>query len=362
MSFKINDHVENLFTHEKGVITGFLDGETAYVAVDGTEIPIFLEFLKKIEAPVTPQVPQKSRIKVVKKQSPAQAAKKINTLGINLKADDLPDYGIRLLLQPFYHADGDLHYFLVFLQNDSGQPLNFDYRFRIQDREHFSLKKDLAARDHIMLHSFDFEAFNEKPHLSFEFQSLGQLKGANARTFSKTYRPKPKMVLQSKKYLRIVEADGYIISLYNKLPKSVQQVPIIQPKEAVDPKQMKINMLLNKFEENEPTHTPAKDKVKIHAKDRIIDLHIEQLITDWKHLPKNNLLTIQIQHFQKEIEQAIKNKEPNMVVIHGIGKGKLKNQIIKHLRFYPEVTNFKNEFDPRYGFGATKIYFEYEED
>ncbi|RQH21817.1 hypothetical protein D5R40_31195 [Okeania hirsuta] len=44
-------------------------------------------------------------------------------------------------------------------------------------------------------------------------------------------------------------------------------------------------------------------------------------------------------------------------VIHGVGEGKLRNAIATRLIKYPEVVSFKNEFHPRYGFGATEIIF-----
>jgi dsDNA-specific endonuclease/ATPase MutS2 len=44
-------------------------------------------------------------------------------------------------------------------------------------------------------------------------------------------------------------------------------------------------------------------------------------------------------------------------VIHGLGKGKLKNEIATRLINHPEVKTFKNEYHPKYGFGATEIIF-----
>ena len=48
-----------------------------------------------------------------------------------------------------------------------------------------------------------------------------------------------------------------------------------------------------------------------------------------------------------------------MIVIHGLGKGKLREEVMRLLREYKEVAHFKNEYHPKYGFGATEISFEY---
>jgi dsDNA-specific endonuclease/ATPase MutS2 len=44
-------------------------------------------------------------------------------------------------------------------------------------------------------------------------------------------------------------------------------------------------------------------------------------------------------------------------VIHGVGEGKLRDVISTQLMQMTEVKSFKNEFHPRYGFGATEVIF-----
>ena len=46
-----------------------------------------------------------------------------------------------------------------------------------------------------------------------------------------------------------------------------------------------------------------------------------------------------------------------MIVIHGVGKGKLKDEVHKVLRQVPEIKSFTNEWMGGYGFGATEIHF-----
>jgi dsDNA-specific endonuclease/ATPase MutS2 len=46
-------------------------------------------------------------------------------------------------------------------------------------------------------------------------------------------------------------------------------------------------------------------------------------------------------------------------VIHGIGEGKLRDEIHDILRLKKEVKSFVNQYDPRFGYGATEIFFQY---
>jgi dsDNA-specific endonuclease/ATPase MutS2 len=51
--------------------------------------------------------------------------------------------------------------------------------------------------------------------------------------------------------------------------------------------------------------------------------------------------------------------QPDLIVIHGVGKGKLKDEIHQILKQKKEVKNFIHRYHPRYGYGATEIYFAY---
>ena len=51
--------------------------------------------------------------------------------------------------------------------------------------------------------------------------------------------------------------------------------------------------------------------------------------------------------------------QPNLVVIHGVGKGVLRDEIHSLLKTRKEVKNFVNQYDSRFGYGATEIFFQY---
>jgi len=87
--------------------------------------------------------------------------------------------------------------------------------------------------------------------------------------------------------------------------------------------------------------------------------HIEKLANDWQHLSSIQKLSLQIQTFEKYIDLAIAHHLPSMVVIHGIGTGKLKEELHEILKYRKDVKSFVNQYDPRYGYGATEIFFQY---
>ena len=65
-----------------------------------------------------------------------------------------------------------------------------------------------------------------------------------------------------------------------------------------------------------------------------MDLHIEKL-TDWRHLSNFEMLTMQLNTFEKYLDLAIAHHQHNLIVIHGVGTGKLKDEIHEILKTTP---------------------------
>jgi len=70
------------------------------------------------------------------------------------------------------------------------------------------------------------------------------------------------------------------------------------------------------------------------------------------------ILKHQLWVFERYIDQALRLGIDNVFIIHGLGKGKLKTEIAKRLATHPFVQTYKNEFHPKYGWGATEVIFE----
>ncbi len=91
----------------------------------------------------------------------------------------------------------------------------------------------------------------------------------------------------------------------------------------------------------------------------VIDLHMEKLSDDWKHMSNFEILTMQLDEFEKWYHLAVAHHLQSMVVIHGVGSGKLRDEIHDLLKAKKEVQYFINQYDPRFGYGATEIFFKH---
>jgi hypothetical protein len=102
---------------------------------------------------------------------------------------------------------------------------------------------------------------------------------------------------------------------------------------------------------------PAEEKKSIDRPSKEVDLHIEKLRDDHAFLSKSEILDIQLQAFQRNLDAAIAHKFLDIIFIHGLGNGTLKNHIHKTVSKHPQVKTFKDAFKEKFGYGATEVIF-----
>ena len=77
----------------------------------------------------------------------------------------------------------------------------------------------------------------------------------------------------------------------------------------------------------------------------------------YARLDKGEIVRIQMLHFQRFLDNALKLGVSKVFVIHGVGEGKLRETIAARLADNPHVLKFKNEYHHKYGYGATEVIF-----
>jgi dsDNA-specific endonuclease/ATPase MutS2 len=86
-----------------------------------------------------------------------------------------------------------------------------------------------------------------------------------------------------------------------------------------------------------------------------VDLHIEKLVPNKRGMSNYDILTLQSETAKRQIEFAIKNRMPKVVLIHGVGEGVLKAELDFLLGRYEGIT-FRDADYQKYGLGATEVY------
>lgn len=98
----------------------------------------------------------------------------------------------------------------------------------------------------------------------------------------------------------------------------------------------------------------SKAKKEIFALE--VDLHIEKLVPNKNGLSNYDILNIQMDTAKRQMDFAIRNRIPKLVLIHGVGEGVLKSELDFLLRKYENISIQEANYQ-KYGQGAMEIYF-----
>lgn len=109
-------------------------------------------------------------------------------------------------------------------------------------------------------------------------------------------------------------------------------------------------------EKTEPVKRSFVKQKKEESKEVSFDLHIEKLVPSTKGMQPFDMLELQIETAQRHIDFALKNRIPKIVLIHGVGDGRLRAEIEYILKRYENVW-FQEASFQRYGQGAIEINF-----
>lgn len=102
--------------------------------------------------------------------------------------------------------------------------------------------------------------------------------------------------------------------------------------------------------------TDKKEPATLVRPSSIIDLHISKLLpTGFGSRTNAELLEVQLQAFEKNLENAIASGMDDITFIHGVGNGVLRNELHRRLGKYPGVAYFEDAQKEKFGYGATKV-------
>lgn len=88
----------------------------------------------------------------------------------------------------------------------------------------------------------------------------------------------------------------------------------------------------------------------------IIDLHLEELTETPKKLVPQEALDLQIRVFNNFLDKAIARDMDSITFIHGVGQGRLKQEIRKVLGLNPYIQGFDDADHKKFGYGATIVF------
>lgn len=86
-----------------------------------------------------------------------------------------------------------------------------------------------------------------------------------------------------------------------------------------------------------------------------VDLHMHEIMDNLRGLNPSEMLSIQMEHFERMMKRAEQNRVNCVIFIHGVGEGVLRNEIRKAIQeYYPNCEAHDASYQ-EYGYGATEV-------
>lgn len=347
MKFEVGDKVVVKHSNDDGEVVEIINDKMVLIDVRGVKFPAYID---QLDFPYFKRftenkriLPEKKPVKFIdqlhpEKPQPGKKKDRIAQLGV----------GVWLTFLPVFDNDefGDdvVENLKIYLVNNSPFGYHFSYRLKYSGQTDFELDNQIPSGHDFYLHDIPFANLNDNPNFDWEF-SLLTPDNARVEYVETSFKPRAKQVFSRIEEIRLKGAATFSFKLFDEYPFRPYEEP-------ADARGLLAGSGFRVYEASRARQhlEPARSE---------LDLHAEKLIDKPETLDNFEILTLQLQTFEKYFDLALAHHLPSMVVIHGVGTGRLRDEIHEILRTKRQVKSFINRYDPRYGYGATEIFFQY---
>ncbi len=335
MKYEVGDNIVVRATDEDGKVIEIMNEQMVMIEVRGVRFPAYMD---QIDYPYFKMF---SKPKIVEKKNIYVDNIKREKSVKKQKAGD----GVFLNFLPIYDKDifddDVVEKLKVYLVNKNEEGYDFNYDLMFNGNSSFNLKSNIEGLSEFYLHDVSFEDMGEAPKFEFDF-SLTNPDKKKAPAHEVFFKLNGKKLFKKIEETQQNNEASFAYELFTHYPNKVED-------EKVDLSRLGGAGFrvydAGKIRENLP---PART---------VIDLHIEKLNDRWQDLSNFEILTIQLNTFEKYYELAVLHKQASLIVIHGVGEGVLKDEIHDLLKLKKEVKSFVNQYNSLYGYGATEIFY-----
>lgn len=313
MNFRLGEFVRFVDENREGYITRIIDDQLVGVTgEDDFEIPVAVNNLARVHGH--------------KSNEGIQNSEEVNTVS----AADFIQKGIYVSVVPDLNKGSIVHFYLtnetsfellVVLNSEKTENFKGEYSGVINPNSAIKIYS-AALPDLDLWPKFHFRI------LSFTKQNINPL-----APIVNIFKFRSKDFSGSKKTINLLKQQGW-------------QIQLDEPELKIDVEKLK-----------ESFFKPAEEKKSIDRPSKEVDLHIEKLRDDHAFLNKSEILDIQLDAFQRNLDAAIAHKFSDIIFIHGLGNGTLKNHIHKTVSKHPQVKTFRDAHKEKFGYGATEVIF-----
>lgn len=335
MKFQTGDTVLLLHSNEEGTIVEIMNEDMVLVNVEGVEFPVFTD---QIDFPYFHRFSEQSKIK---RENVVPEKKFIDQIPHEklFSKQELAVEGMQLCMIPVYEAqsfEDNISHFKLYLLNTLMESFHFEYSVLYREAADFVLTNTIGAQKDFYLHNIKQEELNDIMKFAFRFSPVIMEKN-RIESLEVSLKLRAKTLFHKIDEMHQLNTPSISFLLFENYPDKSAEPYFPLP-------ERKSNLV-----KTIPAEPPQS----------VIDLHIDRIPGVRPGMSNYELLQLQLQYFEKYYRLAVAHMQPKLIVIHGIGIGRLRDEIHEALRQKSEVSTFVNQYHPNFGFGATEIYFQY---
>lgn len=332
MKFSIGDKVAFKHTKDEGIVTAYINKEMVEVEVHGVTFPVHID---EIDHPYLKWFTEK-KIQPAKKSLPEQLpVEKEKTRKQRLAS------GVYLSFMPVYKTEAMediVDHLKVYLLNELPGSIQYRYEFILRQTSSFTHEASLHAFGNVFLHNVPYDSMNDQPRFNWW---LDDTSDADMAPANGQLRIKPQKLFQHINDCMTNNTPSFNYVLI----EGFKPHPTIKPIQSSPVKQ---NI-------TQPSETIVAKPVSR----QVVDLHIEELMDNTRGMSNADMLIIQLAELQAALREAMSARQERLIVIHGLGSGKLRDEVHQILEETVGVKSYNNDWQAAYGFGATEVWFEY---
>lgn len=327
----IGDRVRMLHSVEEGIITKFLSGDRIEVEIeDGFQIPV-----RRNEIAVV-SVEENNRFG---KNEVPQNDSKNNTTKTNATISQKGIYVAFVALNQDKYA--------IHLINNTDLDLPFVIGEESDNFLQGLATNVLKSRQSLKFKEVNLSDFEKWGVFVFQFLYFSYNRTNFKMPFVKKLRFRSSSFFKAKGQVPILLKEGYIFQLDKDEAENATQTT--EKMIEINPEKLREEMLTPKVN----TVLPLSQIIKRPAKE--IDLHIEKLTSNFNNMNNGEMLALQLEIFDKNLENAIATAMDEIIFIHGVGNGVLKQEIHRKLSQNKEIKFFQDAKKEKFGYGATLV-------
>jgi len=330
MKYQVGDRILVLHSNEEGEIVDIINDKMVMIDVRGVKFPAYPYFKRFSEKKLFQPKKQKKFAEDIKKESATRRVKEDGVWITFLPVMDTDEFGDEVVSELKIH-----------LVNGTPEDYSFTYKLNYLKNEDFGLKNTLHAGEDFYLHDVPFENLNDNPSFDFEF-TLTRPDKAKASFFEYSLKLKARQIFNRIEELRKKNEATFSYRVFERYPDKA-------PDEIIETGSLAAR--------GYKVYDARQARQHLEPARSVVDLHIEKIVDDWERLGNFEIVTLQLREFEKFYDLALAHHIPSMIIIHGVGEGRLRDEIHDILRLKKDVKSFVNRYHPAYGYGATEIFF-----